>query len=112
MPMAAPGAAADVAGWEGEEQPAVFDTLETEQRVGQCPHLGHPPAERDQLEAVVMADVDVEDRDDQAVMVVLQRRHPLAELPRVVVVDERQAAEHLGLVGVAFDTRLDQRVAH
>src|SRR5829696_8329294 len=61
MPMAAPGAAADVAGREGEEEPAVFDALEAEQRVGQRPHLGRPPAERDQLEAVVMADVDVED---------------------------------------------------
>lgn len=90
-------------GREGDEEVAVLDTAQAEERVGKLADRFGLAAEGDDLKAVVVADVDVEDGDDQLVMGVLEIGHPGGQFAGVVVIDDGQAAQNLAADGVGVD---------
>ena len=102
----------DAGRWKGDEESAVLDPLQTEEGVGQLANRLDLAAESEHLEAVVVADVDVEDGDDQVVVLVLEIGHLGGEFAGMVVIDEGEGAKNFALGGSGVDARLDEGIAH
>ena len=73
------------------------DALGAEERVGYLANVAGVAAENDDLEAVLVVDVDVHGRDDLTEVLVLYAVELVAQVAGVVVEDERQYAEDLGI---------------
>jgi hypothetical protein len=86
----------------GRGELSVLDPARADERVGDPLDLGGGPPHRDHLEAVVVVEVDVGRREHGAVVVVLDAGQTVGELPPVVVEDEGDRADDLGVASPFF----------
>jgi hypothetical protein len=75
----------------------VTDALEADQAVGNLLNVGAAAVQDNDLHAVVMVQVDMEGGDDLLVVLVLEVVESVGQLADVVVVNQGQSADHLGL---------------
>lgn len=102
----------DLLAGESDKEMTVFDSLQTQERVGERPHIFGCAAEHDHLHAIVMADVDVEHGDDQLMMVVLKPAHFIGQITGMMIINERQTAQHICAFRLFFEPRLNERIPH
>ena len=88
----------------------VLDALGADKSVGEALDLARLAAQDHDLEAVVRVEMDVKRRQDRLVMGVLMLGELVAEVGDVVVVDQRDRADRLGLADAPL--LLDERVAN
>lgn len=90
----------------------MFDAFQTEQGVAQRLNLRGPPAQHNDLHAIIVADVDVQDGNHQLVMVMLKFSHLVGQFIGVMVIDQRQAAQDFSRIGVFGQPLLHQGIAN
>src|ERR1017187_2978567 len=81
----------------GDGQPAVLHALSADQYVGHFPYFRRLAFYHQHLQTIIVIEMHVQGGEDRMVVIVLDGRELLAELPHVMVVNQRHGADYLAV---------------